>query len=274
MRREPLWQTVLTYTLIFFVVMVWAVPFLWMLLSSFKPADMIIDPRLIVFFKPVTDHYRTVFLSHNFLRYLGNSAAVASGTTLLTMVAGTLASYSISRYRTGGTLFAYWVIFTRLVPPAVLVIPFYLMFRVAGLVNTVWALMLADSTISLSFVVWTMRGFFDEVPAELEEAAEIDGCTKLEALWRVTLHLVRPGLVATTIFALLFTWNEFLFGQTLGIAQSAKTLPVAAGDYVTGYANNWGPVFATGAVIMLPVLVVVLLLQKQIVRGLTLGAIK
>lgn len=273
MRRET-WFNLFNYLLIFLVVLIWAVPFTWMLLSSFKPADMIIDTRLVLFFKPTLEHYRTVFQASNFLRYLFNSISVAIGTTILTVVAGTLASYAISRYRTGGTLFAYWVIFTRLIPPAVLVIPFYLMFRTMGLINTVWALMLADTTISLSFVVWTMRGFFDEIPVELEEAATIDGCSRLEALWRVTLPLVRPGLVATTIFALLFTWNEFLYGQTLGIAPSAKTLPVAAGDYVTGYANNWGPIFAVGAVIMLPVLVVVMSLQKQIVKGLTLGAIK
>ncbi|MFZ5825719.1 MAG: carbohydrate ABC transporter permease [Bacillota bacterium] len=274
MRREPLWVLVVQTALLVLVLTVWAVPFLWMLLSSFKAADLIIDPRLVLWFKPTTEHYRTVFESQNFLRYLLNSVSVSAGTTVLTMLAGTLAAYAISRFQTGGRIFSYWIIFTRLVPPAVLVIPFYLMFRAMGLINTVWALILADATISLSFVVWTMRGFFDEIPTELEEAAAIDGCTRLEALWRVTLPLVRPGLVATTIFALLFTWNEFLYGQTLGIAPSAKTLPVSAGDYVTGYANNWGPVFATGAVIMVPVLVVVLLLQKQIVRGLTLGAIK
>jgi multiple sugar transport system permease protein len=274
MRREPTWLKLLHGFLIALVVVVWAVPFFWMLLSSLKPADMIIDPHITLIFKPVMDHYKTVFEAQHFLQYLGNSLAVATGTTVLTMVTGTIASYSISRFRTGGKLFANWILFTRLVPPAVLVIPFYLMFRAMGLVNTIWALVLADSTISLSFVVWTLRGFFDEIPEELEEAATIDGCTKLEALWRVTLPLIRPGLVATTIFSLLFTWNEFLFGQTLGIAPSAKTLPVAAGDYVTGYANNWGPMFAAGTVIMLPVLVVVLVLQKQIVRGLTLGAIK
>lgn len=268
------WRLILTYFLLVIVVVVWVVPFAWMVLSSFKPGDMIIDPRLILLFKPTLEHYRTVFLSHDFPRYLLNSLLVSGGTTVLTMVSGTLAAYSLSRFRTGGRLYANWVLFTRLVPPAVLVIPFYLMFRAMGLINTVWALILADCTISLSFVIWTMRGFFDEIPTELEEAAMIDGCTKLESLWRVTLPLVRPGLVATVIFTLLFTWNEFLYGQTLGIAPSAKTLPVAAGDYVTGYANNWGPVFATGTVIMLPVLVVVFFLQKHIVRGLTLGGIK
>lgn len=274
MRRERFWITLVHTFLLLLVLLVWAVPFLWMFLSSFKSADAIIDPRLTLWFRPTLEHYRTVFQSHNFTQYLLNSLVVSTGTTILTMLAGTLASYSISRFRTGGRILSYWIVFTRLVPPAVLVIPLYLMLRAIGLINTVWGLMLADSTISLSFVVWTLRGFFDEVPTELEEAATIDGCTRLEAFWRVTLPLVRPGLVATTIFALLFTWNEFLFGQTLGIAASAKTLPVAAGDYVTGYANNWGPVFATGAVIILPVLVVVLVLQRHIVRGLTLGSIK
>lgn len=273
MRRER-WLNVLNFALIFLVVVIWAVPFAWMLLSSFKPNNLIISTSFVLWFEPTLEHYRTIFEANNFLRYLLNSISVAVGTTVLTVIAGTLASYSISRFKTGGPMFSYWVIFTRLVPPAVLVIPFFLMFRAMGLINTPWALMLADTTISLSFVVWTMSGFFDEIPIELEEAAAIDGCTRLEALWRVTLPLVRPGMVAVTIFALLFTWNEFLYGQTLGIAPSAKTLPVAAGDYVTGYANNWGPIFAVGTVIMLPVMVVVLVLQKQIVKGLTLGAIK
>lgn len=262
------------YAAAFAVLLVWLVPFAIMVTGSFKTNQAIIEGDFSLLFSPTLEHYRYIFARQDFVTYTGNSLTVAVATTLVTMTVGTLAAYSISRFRTGGRVFELWILLARMAPPAVLTIPFFLMFRSFGITNTVWALVIANITFILPFVVWTMRGFFDEIPVELEEAAQIDGTTRLGALGRVVLPITLPGIVATTIFSAIFSWNEYLFALTLATARASKTLPVAAGDFVTGYAINWGPVFASGTLILAPILVAVFLAQRYIVRGLTMGAIK
>ncbi|GGI44885.1 sugar ABC transporter permease [Paenibacillus marchantiophytorum] len=256
------------------ILFIWAVPILWMLLSSFKPTQVIIEPKLVLWFKPTLDNYKFIFESQNFLQYLVNSLIVAICATFICTTAGTLAAYSIARWRTGGNAFANWIIITKMAPPAILIIPFFLMFKSIGLINTVWALVIANITFNIPFVIWTMRGFFDELPAEMEESALIDGCSRLEAFWRISLPVARSGLVTTCIFCFLFVWNEYLFGLTLALSEKSKTLPVATGDFITGYSINWGPVFGSGSLILLPAFIMVLFLQRYIVQGLTVGAVK
>ncbi|MCY9662968.1 carbohydrate ABC transporter permease [Paenibacillus chondroitinus] len=260
--------------LIAIVILVWAVPIFWMILSSFKSTQAIIEPKLIVWFKPTLANYKFIFETQNFFQYLINSLIVAVCATFICLTTGTLAAYSIARWRTGGNAFANWVIFTKMAPPAILIIPFFLMFKSIGLINTVWALVIANITFNIPFVIWTMRGFFDELPEDMEEAALIDGCTRLEAFWRVSLPLARSGLITTSIFCFLFVWNEYLFGLTLALSEKSKTLPVATGDFITGYSINWGPVFGSGSLILLPAFIMVLFLQRYIVQGLTVGAVK
>lgn len=256
------------------VILVWILPLAWMALSSFKPSHQIIAQELIWTFTPTLEHYRTIFQKQPFIRFTANSVIVALTVTAVTMVAGSLAAYGIARFGTGGRPLLFWIMLTRTLPPAVLVIPLFLIFRVLGLINTLTALVIADTTFLLSFVVWSMRGFFGEVPSELEEAALVDGGTRLQALLRVVLPVVLPGLIATATLTFIFAWNEYLFALVFAIATPVKTLPVAAGDFVTGYAVNWGPVFASGTLIMVPVFVFSILLQRFVVRGLTMGAIR
>jgi len=265
---------VLLYLACSLILLVWSVPFVWMVLNSFKSTQSIIEGSLALAFTPTLEHYRHIFATQNFVQFARNSIVVSLVSTAVALIFGTLTAYSISRFATGGRGYEFWVLATRMAPPAVLIIPFFLMFRTLDLINTVWVLVIANTTFNLSFVIWTMRGFLDEIPVEIEEAAMIDGCSRLEGLCRVVLPVVRPGLVATMIFTLIFSWNEYLFALTLATATSSKTLPVAAGDFITGYAINWGPMFASGTLILLPIFVIVLLLQRHIVRGLTLGAFK
>lgn len=256
------------------VVAVWTFPFAWMALGSFKPTQEIISRELVWRFAPTLEHYRTIFRKQPFLRFTLNSVIVALTVTAFTMVAGGLAAYGIARFGTGGSPLLFWIMLTRTLPPAVLVIPLFLTFRVLGLINTLTALIIADMTFVLSFVVWSMRGFFGEVPEELEEAALVDGGTRFQALLRVTLPVALPGLITTSILTFIFAWNEYLFALVFALATPVKTLPVAAGDFVTGYAINWGPVFASGTLIVIPVFVFSVLLQRFIVRGLTMGAFR
>lgn len=256
------------------VVLVWTFPLAWMALSSLKPSQQIIARELVWWFTPTLEHYQTIFQKQPFIRFTSNSVMVALAVTGVTMVAGGLAAYGIARFGTGGKPLLFWIMLTRTLPPAVLVIPLFLIFRVLGLINTLTALVIADTTFLLSFVVWSMRGFFAEVPGELEEAALVDGGTRFQALLWVVLPVALPGLIATAVLTFIFAWNEYLFALVFAIATPVKTLPIAAGDFVTGYAVNWGPVFASGTLIVIPVFVFSVLLQRFIVRGLMMGAIR
>lgn len=259
---------------IFTVIAVWAFPFLWMFLGSIKPTQAIISTEIVWRFQPTLEHYRTVFTKYPFIRFILNSFVVGFAVTAVTMVAGGLTAYGISRFDIGGKPFRLWILLTRMLPSPVLVIPLFLLFRSLDLINTLTALVIADTTFLLSFAIWILRSFFDEVPEALEEQALVDGGTRFQALVHIIIPLSRPGFITTSILTFIFAWNEYLFALVFATATSVKTLPVAAGDFITGYAINWGPVFASGTLIVIPVFILSVLLQRYIVRGLTLGAIK
>lgn len=256
------------------VVLIWVGPFFWMVLGSFKPRESIIANELVLRFAPTWENYDAIFSRHAFWTYTVNSVLVALATTVITVAASLLAAYALSRYRARGGLFEFWLMFTRMLPPATLLIPLFLIFRTLGLINTLTGLIIADASFLLSFSIWLLRGFFDEVPIGLEEAASCDGASRLQSLFYVVLPVAAPGVTATVILSLIFAWNEYLFAIVFASATASKTLPAAANDFITGYAINWGPVFASGVIIVLPVAAAALLLQRYIVRGLTLGAFK
>lgn len=268
------WKKVIRYLLIVLVMIIWAFPTLWLITGSLRPLESIIQGQMFEAFLPTTGNYAAVLETHNFTSYLANSLTVSTLTTLIALSVGILAAYSITRFGTGGRPYANWIVFTRMAPPAILIIPFYLMFKALGLINTVWALVIANITFNVPFVIWTMKGFFEALPEEMEEAAMIDGCTRVETLFRVSIPVARSGILTTGLFCFLFVWNEYLFGLTLGLSEQSKTLPVAVGDFITGYAINWGMLFAAGTMVLLPALLVVIFLQSYIVDGLTVGSIK
>jgi multiple sugar transport system permease protein len=207
-------------------------------------------------------------------RYFLNSLIVSSGTTVLSLAVGCLAAYSLARFRFRAKRYMLLsILFVRMVPAVVLVIPIYTLWRSLGLLDTQQGLILAYLSFNLPFVIWMMRGFFVDIPVEIEEAALIDGCSRLSALVRVILPLAAPGIAATSIFALLLGWNEFLFAVLL-TADRAKTLTPAILNYVTDRAILWGNLYAAASIVLLPVLVFSLAVQKHLARGLTGGAVK
>ena len=256
------------------IILIWAFPILWVAYSSFKPADLIISRSLTILFKPTLDHYRMILQTQNFVRFTMNSLIVASVATAICVILGFLAAYGMARFRAGGAGFSLWVLVTRMAPPAAVLIPFYLMFRTLGLIHTLTGLVIIDVALNLSFAIWILRTFIEEIPVDLEESAMVDGASRLGVLPAVVVPLARPGLVTTAIFCFVFAWNEYLFALVLAASPRAKTLPVAAGDFVTAYAIEWGPVFASGTLILIPVMILTLFLQRYIVRGLTLGAFR
>ncbi|MCD6120840.1 MAG: carbohydrate ABC transporter permease [Spirochaetales bacterium] len=273
-RGKKLFLKFLFYIVITTVVVLWAFPILWIILSSLKTDNQIISQNLIFIFKPTIANYYKIFTSHNFNRFLVNSSLVALGTTVIVFLSAFPASYSMSRYKTGGDTMNLGILVTRIAPPAAVLMPFFIIFKYLSLINTLWALILVNISLNLSFALLLLRSFIDEIPVSIEEAAEIEGANLLQRLVLLIFPLARSGIITTSIFTFIFTWNEYLFAMVLCSSQKVKTLPVAAGDFVTAYAIEWGPVFASGTLILLPILVLTFFVQKYIVKGLTIGAVK
>ncbi|MEO8436491.1 MAG: carbohydrate ABC transporter permease [Pyrinomonadaceae bacterium] len=254
------------------------VPVYWMLTISLKrEVDQFAVPPRWFDFTPTLEHYADAFLRRSFGQYLITSAIVAVGSTLCALIIGTLGAYALARFRMPYRLdrkLSLWILSTRMFPPIVTAVPLFLMMRDVGLLNTRASLVILYTGFNLPFVVWMMRGFFLEVPRELEEAAMVDGDSRLGALRRVLLPLVAPGLAATAVFCLIISWNEFLFALVLTQTDEAMTLPVGIAGRVTQYEIKWGVMSAAGVVAMLPILIFAMAVQRYLVRGLSLGAVK
>ena len=249
-------------------------PYLWMVMSSVKPTNLLYATPTVWLFAPTADHYHAAFVVKGLWRNLVNSLVVAGTTTLLTVALGTPAAYAFARFRIARSddVFMY-ILSTRMAPAISLAIPFYLMFASLRLLNTYPVLVLAHLTFNLSFYVWVLRGFFQEVPAALEESARVDGYTPWQAFTRVTLPLAGPGIVAGAIFCFIFSWNEFLFALILG-GGDVTTLPVVISSLISDRGPEWGQIAAIATVVALPILVLLFAVQRHLVRGLTLGAVK
>ncbi len=248
-------------------------PVYWLATLSLKrEVDQFAVPPIWLRFTPTLAHYYDIFWVRPFGTYLLNSAVAAGASTLVALVIGTAAAYSLARFPRPGL--AFWILSTRMFPPIVSIIPLFMMLRWAKLLDSIFALVVLYTAFNLPFVVWMMRSFFEELPADLEEAAMMDGQTRLGALWKVVLPLVRPGLAATAAFCLVIGWNEFLFALIVAQTDAAMTLPVGIAGRVTQYEIKWGAMSAAGVVAMLPVFLFASAMQKYLVRGLSLGAVK
>ena len=209
-----------------------------------------------------------------FVEYLTNSLVIAIGTTVGSLVLGVLAGYGFARFRfPGSDAVRFMVLVTRMAPRIVLVVPYYLMMQRLGLLDTYTGLVIAYISFALPFTIWLLIGFFMDVPLEIEEAAMIDGCSRVGVLLRVVLPIVAPGLVVAAIFAFLVSWNEFLFALILS-GVKAKTLPVVIAGFNTDAGPLYGEMSAAAVMVMLPNIVMTVALQRFLVRGLTLGAVK
>ena len=268
----------LKYALLIGAVIAAVVPVYWMLTISLKTeVDQFASPPKWFRFAPTLAHYHDAFSTRSFGRYLITSAIVATLSTACAMALGTMAAYGLSRFRLRGQLgrkLSLWILSTRMFPPIVTAVPLFLMMRDLRLINTVSSLVIVYTALNLPFVVWMMRGFFKELPRELEEAALVDGDSRLGALIRVILPLAAPGLAATAVFCLIVSWNEFLLALVLTQTDAAMTLPVGIAGRVTQYEIQWGVMSAAGVVAMVPILVFALAVQRYLVRGLSLGAVK
>src|SRR6218665_3923498 len=245
----------------------------WLAAMAFKPDEVMFVRPTQWTFEPTLKHFSYV-IEQGFLSYMGTSVALALISTVLVVLVGTPAAYAFARFelRARDDLFLF-ILATRMAPPICLVIPFYLIFTRFELLDTLAGLSLAYLTFNLSFYIWVLRSFCRDLPVELEEAAIVEGHSRFAVFLRVVLPLLKSGIVSTAMLCFIFAWNEFLFAFMLG-GQNVKTLPVAIPLLITAQGVRWGEMAVVGMVALLPVLVVVFLLQKQIVRGLTMGAVK
>jgi multiple sugar transport system permease protein len=251
-----------------------AFPIFWMVSSSFKSEVDISAYPPVWNFVPTMANYAQLFTELNAWQALMNSALIVGLATCIAMAAGTLAAYAFARFDVKGKEFlAFEILSIRMLPPIVSVIPMFIIARQMGIFDTPWLLIAAYALSGLPFVVWVMRVFIQDIPQSIEEAAMIDGCSRFETFWRVTLPLLLPGLAATMVIVFMFAWNEFLLASML-TSQEAKTLPVIAANAIKPKAIAWGLASAAGVMMSLPVVVLVLLMQRYLVRGLTLGAVK
>ena len=268
----------LKYLALFSALVAALAPVYWMFTISLKSeVDHFATPPPWFNFTPTLEHYYEAFVTRSFGQYLITSAVVAVISTLCALVLGTLAAYALARFRLPYDLdrrLSLWILSTRMFPAIVTAVPLFLMMRDLRLLDTKASLIIVYTAFNLPFVVWMMRGFFDEVPRDLEEAALVDGDSRLGALVRVVLPLVAPGLAATAVFCLIVSWNEFLFALVLTQTDASMTLPVGIAGRVTQYEIKWGVMSAAGAVAIVPILVFAMAMQKYLARGLSLGAVK
>jgi multiple sugar transport system permease protein len=267
-RHSLLWTTL---TILIAVILLF--PVIWLASMAFKPDELMFARPTVWTFIPTFDHFDYV-LAAGFLKYLGSSVLLALVSTAMVVVIGTPAAYAFARFelKARDDLFLF-ILGTRMAPPICLVIPFYLIFTQLELLDTFLGLSLAYLTFNLSFYVWVLRSFCRDLPVELEEAAMVEGWSRFSVFLRVVLPLLKSGIVSTAMLCFIFAWTEFLFAFMLG-GNNVKTLPVAIPLLITSQGVRWGEMAVVGMVALLPVLVAVFLLQKQIVRGLTMGAVK
>lgn len=256
------------------LIVAWLIlPAIWMVMTSIKPPDLVATNPPTFFFAPTGANFSAVIGAKEIGGSVFDTIIISVATTFLAVFVGSFAAYSIARFSTGGIWVFFFLIFVQAMPSVVLGLPFFVLFRQLGIYDTVPGLILAYSTVSLPFAIWLLIAFFDDIPRELEEAALVDGCSKWGALFRIVLPLARPGLAVTGILTFMGAWNQFFFALVLA-GQNVKTLPVVASNYISTYTLDWGKVAAAGVLLLIPPILVVLGLQRHIIRGLTFGAVK
>jgi multiple sugar transport system permease protein len=260
---------------IFAIVMLF--PVLWILETAFKDTkDIYAVPAKVFTFTPTLDHLKDVFSSESpVFKGFKNSIIVAGVSTIIATVFGVPAAWAYSRFPIKAKKDQlFFILSTRFMPPVVVVIPIFLMFRDLNLLDTLQGLILVYAAFNLPFTIWMMKGFIDEVPAEYEEAAMLDGFSRFEAFWRVTMPLLVPGIAATAVFALIFSWNEFVFSIFLITDPDTRTAPPAIAGLIGGTTIDWGLVAASAMVFAIPVLLFAFLVRRHLVAGVTLGAVR
>jgi len=248
-------------------------PFFWMILTSLKERVDVINPAVWTF-KPILDNYIDVFTKRNLPLNLLNSVIVVSTTVAASVLLGTMAAYGFARFEfKKKESLAFWILSLRMLPPMAVVISFFILGRMLRVLDKQLYLSVIYMSFNIPFAIWMMRGYIEDIPKELEESAWLDGCSRMRGLFSVVIPLVSPGLIATAIFCVIQSWNEFTLAFFL-TSFRAKTVPTIVTEFLSVTGVLWGEMSAVGVVAILPILIFAFLIQKQLIRGMTFGAMK
>ena len=265
------------YFEIFFIIittLVSFIPFLWLILTSFKFRTDILSPVIKLFFSPTLSNYIKAFVEGEFSTYFLNSITIATGNVILCLFIGLPAAYAFSRFKVFGEKHIFfYVLSTRMAPAIALVLPLYMFFKQIGILGTSAAVIIAHATFNLALVIYLMKNFFNDIPKEIDEAALVDGASEFDIFLKIILPNAKSGVIVVAIITFLFSWNEFLFTLLIG-GSNTTTLTAAFPGLVTPLGTYWGQLAAVSVVVSLPVIISVWFLQKHLVRGLTFGAVK
>jgi multiple sugar transport system permease protein len=257
----------------FFLIFI-LVPLYWMVMTSIKPSsDYMTVPPVMFPAEPTIVHYTAALFSYRGLQGLINSLIIASAATVLSALFGTLMAYSLARFNTGGQHLAFWVLSQRFLPPVAIILPIFLLFRSWHLYDTHVGLIIVYTFMTLPVSVWMMYAYFRQLPKSLEEAALVDGLSRWQALWMVAVPLAAPGVVAAAVFAFIAVWTEFFFALIL-TSRHAFTLPTVFRAFLGFQGAQYGEACALATTSLVPSIILGMLVQRHLVRGLTLGAIR
>jgi multiple sugar transport system permease protein len=268
-------RTAILFAITLVFLLAWAFPIVWSVLNSFKTDKdaLAYPPRL--FFEPTLSAYRDVFFGpESIIPNLISSMIISVGTTVVTMLMAVPAAYALARLRFRGKKFTgFYVLATQMLPPVGIIIPYYIVLRNIGWIDSYQGIILIYLSFSLPFAIWLLVSYFEDIPYEMEEAAYLDGASRLRTLWRIIIPQVRGGIAVTVVFVFLNAWNEFLFAVVLS-GNTVRPVTIAMFNFVSVEQTLWAKLAAVSVLAMLPVVVLGVVAQKHIVKGLTVGAVK
>jgi multiple sugar transport system permease protein len=258
-------------TLTLVLVILFSIPFLWMISASFKTQVEILSSNKMLAFGAQLENYFMVFREYDFTTFIKNSFVVGAASTIASLILGLPAAYAVAKYRM--SYFSLTVLIAKILPGITYLVPWYLLFNKVGLIDSYAALILSHIVLGLPFIMWVMIPFFESFPSEVEESAWMDGCSKMRTFAQVVLPVSVPGIVTSSLLSFIFSWNNFMFSLILS-GEKTKPLPLAVYGFISGTSIEWGALMAAACIITLPVLFISLLTQKYIVSGLSAGAVK
>ncbi|HWA48731.1 MAG TPA: carbohydrate ABC transporter permease [Dongiaceae bacterium] len=271
--RRPGTQLALRYLIAIVITLFFVFPVYWLFIISLKTPDEIFAFPPVWYPKSIQFANFGVLFKDGDAVTVWNSLVLAGVSTVIAMVLGTMCAYSLVRFKTGGENLAVWIISQRMMPPIAIVFPIFLLYVFFGWVDSYHGLIILYTAFSLPYVIWMMRGYIEDIPLELEESALVDGCTRWEVLWKVVFPMVRSGLFATAVFTFIFAWNDFLFSLVLTRTE-VITYTVQVTHYFGGQSNFWAKIAAMSVLGTIPVFITVATLQRYLVRGISMGAVK
>ena len=265
----------LTYLIAILVTLFVLLPFVWVLLTALKSPEQILNMNQIIPTYVTLANFSQVLFHSNFVRYFLNSTYVSVIVTVISMLFAVMAAYGFCRYRiVGAERMKLGILFTRMFPGVLLSIPYYVMMGKLKLIDNLLSLIIINCSFILPFAVWNMCTFFSQIPWDIEESALIDGCNRPQSFVRVIMPIAKPGIAATTLYCFLMSWDEFMYANTFINTTLKKTVQVGIRDYIGDYSTDWGPLMASVVLSLVPVIIFFMIVQDNLVGGLSAGAVK